>query len=276
MSESITSLIARRVEREDFKLPVFNRVALDIQAAIDGDADLKTIEGLILRDQALASEILRVANSAFFAGLAKMNNVQQALIRIGLQRVLSVVMLAAQKQAFTAKNPFLAQLMDTLWQHAAASAGGCRWVALKSGYRELAEPAFMAGLLHDLGSLVILKVLDEISREENAPEFTEAVILEVIDSLHNDYGFRVMQAWQLPADYAVVAREHHAATPDLGNPLLVIVRLVDAACRKVGIGMASDPDLVLEALPESQTLGIKDVYLAELEIELEDMVEQFG
>jgi HD-like signal output (HDOD) protein len=276
MPESITKLIAARVESDDFKLPVFNQVALDVQKAIQADADLKQIETLILQDQALASEILRVANSAFFAGLAKLQNIQQALVRLGLNRVMSVVMLAAQKQAFKARHPFLAKLMVSLWQHAAASAGATRWVALKAGYRDLAEHAFLAGLLHDLGSLVILKVLDDICSGDRAPELTESVIVEVIDTLHNEYGFRVMQSWQLPQEYAVVARDHHLAVVDTQNVLLAMVRLVDAACRKVGIGMSSDPELVLEALPEAQNLGIKDVHLAELEIELEEMVEQFG
>jgi HD-like signal output (HDOD) protein len=276
MPESITALIAARVERADFKLPVFNPVALEIHKAIQNNADLKEIEQLILRDQALASEILRVANSAFFAGLAKQTSIQQALVRIGLNRVLSAIMLAAQKQAFTAHHPFLAQVMVKLWQHAAASAGACRWVALKAGYRDLAESAFLSGLLHDLGSLVILKVLDDICRGEEAPELTESVILEVIDTLHGEYGHRVMLSWQLPPEYALIARDHMLPGFDANNTLITIVRLVDAACRKVGIGMVSEADVVLEALPESQSLGIKDVHLAELEIELEEMVEQFG
>lgn len=277
MSESITALIAERVESENFKLPVFNQVALDIQTAINADADLKDIEKLILKDQALASEILRVANSAFFAGLAKLSNIQQALTRLGLNRVLGVVMMAAQKQAFKATHPFLAGLMLKLWQQASASAGACRWVALKAGYRDLAESAFLAGLLHDLGSLVILKVLDDILKKgAGDAELTESVILEVIDTLHCEYGFRVMESWQFPPEYAVVARDHALPAFDAQNTLLVIVRLVDAACRKVGIGMGSDPELVLEALPEAQSLGIRDVHLAELEIEIEEFVEQFA
>jgi HD-like signal output (HDOD) protein len=276
MSESITALIAAKVESTDFKLPVFNQVALDVQAAIKAEADLKEIEKLILRDQALASEILRVANSAFFAGLAKLQNIQQALVRLGLNRVLSVVMMAAQKQAFKATNPFLAGVMTKLWQQSAACAGACRWVAIKSGHRDLAESAFLAGLLHDLGSLVILRVLDDIGQSESSLELSEPVILEVIDTLHCEYGFRVMESWQLPPEYAIVARDHALEHYDTQNTLLNIVRLVDAACHKVGIGLECDPELVLEALPEAHALGIKDVHLAELEIELEEMVEQFG
>ena len=276
MPESITDLIAAQVESKDFKLPVFNTVALEIRNAVDRDADMRSIEALILRDQALASEILRVANSAFFAGLAKQATVQQALVRLGLGRVVSVVMMASQKQAFKARSPFLDGVMKKLWQQSAACAGTCRWVAIKCGFRELAETAFLAGLLHDLGSLVILKVLDDLDAKKAIPDLTEGVILEVIDALHTEYGCRVMQGWELPPEYAEIARDHHQPSAEQATPLLKIVRLVDAACSKTGIGLSCEPDLVLEAMPEARSLGIKDVHLAELEIELEDMVEQFG
>lgn len=276
IENSLTSMIAARVDSDDFSLPVFSQVALDVQDAIHADAELKCIEALILKDQALASEILRVANSAFFAGLAKQQNIQQALVRLGTARALSLVMLTARKQAFSARHPFLGKIMEQLWQHAAASATACRWVAIKCGYHELAETAFMAGLFHDLGSLVVLKALDEILLSQGAQELTEPVIREVFSSLHADYGYRIMQSWHLPLQYADIARVHHENASDHSDVLLLIVRLVDAACTKVGIGLAAEPTLVLEALPEAQYLGIREVHLAELEIQLEELLDQQG
>ncbi len=275
MSESIKTLIANRVDSDGFKLPVFSPVAMEIQNAINADADLAAIERMIHKDQAMAAEILRLANSAFFAGLSKQKTIQQALIRLGLNRVFGIVMMAAQKQAFHARNPYLNELMESLWRHAAASAAGCRWLALRCGYQELADDAFLAGLLHDLGSLVVLKANDEIMNGEIAAEMTSDVIKEVIESLHTEYGHRVMAAWELPAQYYEVARDHHLEDSNSSNQLLHIVRLVDAVCRKVGIGMTHEPELALEGLPEVKHLGVKDVYLAELEIELEDIAHEF-
>ncbi len=272
MSESIKTLIATRVDSSEFKLPMFSPVAVEIQKAINADADLLAIEKMIHKDQALAAEILRLANSAFFAGLSKQRTIQQALIRLGLNRVFGIVLMAAQKQAFHASNPFLNTLMEILWKHAAASAAGCRWVALRCGYQELADDAFLAGLLHDLGSLVVLKATDEILADGLAADMTTEVMKEVIESLHTEYGNRVMLAWELPSQYAEVARDHHLTQTTSSNLLLHIVKLVDAVCRKVGIGMSHDPELALEGLPEVKQLGIKDVHLAELEIELEDIL----
>ena len=272
MSESIKTLIATRVDSREFKLPVFSPVALEIQNAINSEANLEAIEKMIHKDQAMAAEILRLANSAFFAGLAKQRTIQQALVRLGLNRVFGIVMMAAQKQAFQAGNPFLNTLMETLWRQAAASAAGCRWVAIHCGYHELADDAFLAGLLHDLGSLVVLKATDEILADGLAADMTTEVMKEVIESLHTEYGHRVMLAWELPSQYVEAAREHHLPETNSTNMLLHIVKLVDAVCRKVGIGMIHDPELALEGLPEVKQLGIKDVHLAELEIELEDFL----
>ena len=58
MSESIKTLIANRVDSNEFKLPVFSPVAMEIQKAINADADLLAVERLIHKDQALAAEIL--------------------------------------------------------------------------------------------------------------------------------------------------------------------------------------------------------------------------
>lgn len=272
MSESIASLIDARVNSKDFTLPVFSPVAQEIQAAISKNANIDEIEKIILKDQSMAAEILRLANSAFFAGLLKQKTIGQALLRLGVNRVYNMVVAAAQMQSFQARHKPFDDLMKTLWQHAAASAAASRWVAAKCGYKEYAENAFLAGLLHDLGSLMVLKATDQIMSNGEAAELTPEVIHEIIDVLHCKYGHRIMESWDLPPQYAVIARDHHLKDYDPGNVLLAIVRLVDAVCAKVGIGLTHDPDIALEALPEAKSLGIKDVHLAELEIELEDFV----
>jgi HD-like signal output (HDOD) protein len=275
-SLSITEQIASRIQQQGFKLPVFNQVALELQQALSKDISMAEAEALILKDQAITSELLRVANSAFFSGLSKLDSIKQALVRLGTEQVLSIVMLSAQKQAFKAKNPFLKKTMERLWQHASASAGGCRWLAVKYGYSDQKEMAFLAGLLHDLGSLVILKVLDEVCQENPDMIITDAVMTELIKALHCEYGFKVMQSWELPELYCTIARDHHLAQADSKNVLLLITRLVDAACTKVGIGLDDNPDMILEALEETHAIGVKAVHLAELEIQLEDYVDQFA
>lgn len=273
MSDSITMLIEERIASENFSLPVFPPVATEVQAAIQANAEISAIEAIILRDQSLSTEILKLANSAFYAGLARQKTIHQALVRLGVKRVFNIVMFAAQRQVFMAKNKALNGIMETLWQHAAISASSCRWLAIRCGNRNGAEDAFLAGLLHDLGSLIVLKALDEIPAEKFDGELTLEVVREVIQTLHTDFGHQVMQFWELPEEYAEVARDHHQCSSDSSNQLLPIVRLVDAACQKLSIGMNHDPEIVLEMMPEFNQLGLSDIHLAELEIEMEDKIE---
>ncbi|BCU05437.1 hypothetical protein [Allochromatium tepidum] len=88
---------------------------------------------------------------------------------------------------------------------------------------------------------------------------------EILDSLHTDIGYRLMTKRQLPKVYARIALDHHAERFDEGDPLLIIIRLMDVLCRKLGVGQAADPEIELAATPEAQVLGLKDIKLAELE-----------
>jgi HD-like signal output (HDOD) protein len=96
------------------------------------------------------------------------------------------------------------------------------------------------------------------------------VVLEVLQHMHVEQGAMLMQHWNIPELYVEIVRQHHDETYDTNNTLLLIVRLVDIACQKVGIGLYHDPSIVLATTSEAQALGAKEVVLAELEIMLED------
>jgi hypothetical protein len=85
-----------------------------------------------------------------------------------------------------------------------------------------------------------------------------------------------MEAWDLPEIYCRVAREHHAESFNPDDVLLVVVRLVDKACLRLGIGIEHEPDLDLVASPEALCLEAPDLLLAELEVLLEDALELAG
>lgn len=275
MNVSIVNVLEAEMQKSGFKLPVFNPIALEVREAMRDNADLRTIEEILRKDAALASEILHVSNSAFFSGMAKVEDVHQAVKRLGTHQVYSVAVYTSLKQAFRSQNRYLNDLMQQLWRHASASAAACRWLAGKCGLGEKREVAYLAGLMHDLGSLVILKVLDQVLRDHAELQLSDNVIDELIATLHAKYGYRVMQSWELPGVYAEIARDHHLEENDKKNMLLQIVRLSDQLCAKLGIGLLHTPDLVLEALPETYVLAIKPVHLAELEVMVEDLSKQF-
>jgi HD-like signal output (HDOD) protein len=274
-NRSIVEAINDYVENSAISIPVFNSVALRIQKALDKqDYNIEEINRLIMADAGLTSQVLRVSNSSFYAGLSKVSTIREAIVRLGGSCVANIAMLATQQDIYRSSDPKLNDIMHTLWGHALCCAIGAKWLAAKINFASLKEEAFLAGLLHDMGKLFLLKVMEKIIKEGRQDgTISPALISEVMDSMHVVQGANLMQKWNMPETYCVVAREHHAEQWDQGNPLLAIVRLVNLTCRKVGVHISPDPSLVLFACSEAQALGIREITLAELEIVIEDAIK---
>jgi putative nucleotidyltransferase with HDIG domain len=263
-------------EARQITLPVFSNVAIKVQtAAREERYDIAEVERAIESDPALVAEVLRAANSAFFGGLSEVSSIRAAVLRLGLQRVANLVFLATEKSRYTAHHPEIAGLMHDLWHHASACAMAAEWTARKVRFPQHGETVFIGALVHDIGKLFLLRVLDEMSHE---PEYAAAVpaglIREMLDNAHAEVGYRLLVSWHLPEIFQTIVRDHHVEAPDPANIPLQIVRLANHACNKVGIGLRPQPDLVLGAVREAATLGMSDIAIAELEIILEDVMAQ--
>jgi HD-like signal output (HDOD) protein len=272
-------VIKEQLESEGLNLPIFHPIALKLQALLNvKDFTIEQVVGLIIKDQALTSQVLRLANSAFFSGLAKVTTITEAVVRLGAKEIANVAMMASQQTTYNSFTvPELKAHSQLLWKHALGSAIGTRWLTEKTGYKQLAQEAFIAGLLHDIGSLLVLKVLEGILlADPNAKVVSRDLATEIISAMHTDSGYQLMQKWNLPEIYCNVVRDHHKEQPDNNNVLLSLVRLVDNTCTKIGIGCKADPGLMLAATYEAQSMGIKEILLAELEIMIEDAMDSFN
>jgi HD-like signal output (HDOD) protein len=272
--KSLKDYIAEAVQKPGLQLPVFNPVALELQQILeDEEASNSKIEATLQRDPALCGQILRMANSALYAGLSEITTVKQALMRIGSKQVMRLAMAAAQLGLYRSKNAMCMHHMEDMWLAASASATGAAWLAEKSGHAPLAEQAFLAGLLHDVGKLLILRVIEHLAgTPPNGKPVPDNVMIEMLDALHCEYGYDLMKRWNLPEQYCLVARDHHAGECNTGNVLLVTVRLADQICRKLGVGCEREPDLMPAASEEAAALRIGEIQLADLEVTLEDQV----
>jgi len=271
--KSLVDVIHERISSDPIPLPVFHHVALKLLNILSKeDFSIAQVAQMVMEDQALTSHVLRMANSAFFGGLSKVTTIRDAIVRLGARQVTNVVTLVTQSYQYRSTDKTTSAYMHTLWKHALGCAIGAKWLAEKMGYRELAQEALLAGLLHDIGQLFLLKLLEDIQASEQQFTLSREVILEVLQHMHVDQGVILMQQWNIPELYSNVVRQHHAEVYDTGDVLLTTVRLVDTACKKVGIGMHHDPSLDLAATSEAQALGAQEVVLTELEIILEDTV----
>lgn len=271
---SIHDRVLEFLEEPGGDLPVFDRTALLVhQEASKDDPDTDKVVTLIGQDQILVAEVLKVANSSFFRGIKKVSRIQDAVVRIGLREVVNCVMMATQRKNYASRNPFVQQYTSSLWKHSVACAFGAQWLAKRCGYSDLAPEAFIAGLIHDVGKLLVLKALVSVGeRDRDAPRITKTAADEFVDTMHPECGFLLLEKWNLPEPYCLVCRDHHRRDYDTGNILLILVRLANLVCRKLGIGLQSDPDMILVTSSEAGLLGLTDIALAELEIAVEDHI----
>jgi putative nucleotidyltransferase with HDIG domain len=220
------------------QLPSAPEIAQKMLVTINrDDANLRDLSNLIVKDQSLAVRLLRMSNSAMFAVRSKVTSIPQAVTLLGFGRVRDLVLGLSVWGALDAKSPAGRRYRKALWTHAATVAAASKSLAAKAGVDQ--GEAFTAGLLHDVGKLVLglrlgdsyWEMLDEASEHG---ESADAVEMAAFSCHHATVGGWLMQLWKLPpALVDGVALHHEPLTPDFGIDLPSVVaianRLVDAS-----------------------------------------------
>jgi putative nucleotidyltransferase with HDIG domain len=256
-------------------LPLMDQTAARIHQMVQSDAcDIREIERLVVSDPGLTGPLLRISNSPFFGGIEKVVTVRDAIVRLGVKKVSDLVMVVSQQKMYRLRDPHLQGVVRHLWSHSVACAAGSDWLVRKLGLREVQEQAFLAGLLHDVGKLLLLRVVDDLrGGEDDRFTLSSPVVFQVLDELHASQGYALMREWNIPEVYAEIVRDHHVPSLDESNPLLAVVRLVDLTCNRLGIGIHGKQDIDVATRAEARCLRMSEVGLAELEVHLEDAMQ---
>jgi len=271
--ESFLDIINEHLNSENTFLPVCDKSILCIQEEISKkkEPDLRVIEELIGRDPSLTAQVLRSANSAFYKGLTEVLTIRDALIRLGTGEISNIVKLLMLHKNFSSDDLFSRKVIDQLRKHSTGCAIGAQWLARQCHFDNLSDEAFIGGLLHDVGKLLLIAVAENLYQSDGRGlKPSNMLIDEVMENFHAEYGYLLLKNWNLPEKYCKIARKHHSEEIDPNDTLTTIIRLVNKACKKLGIGLSEDPSIVLAATPEANLLGLSEVFLAKLEIKLED------
>lgn len=229
----------RRQVRRIKNLPTIPNIVKKINKMLENpDTTPADLGRLISQDQVLSAKVLRMANSAFFGMSRKISSITQALIILGFDVVKGLVL-------STSVFDMMKQTMDGLWEHSigcAAAAG----VLAKSLGREDAEEITLAGLLHDLGKVVLaLEMGREMSQmvklaADKKISFYEAE-KQVLDFHHGQVGRWLAEHWNLPINLVEPINFHHQ--PELAQVApeqTAIVHLANIIIKARGFGFSGD------------------------------------
>jgi len=263
--EKFLAQLNKSLESEQGTLPIFSAVSLQIQLELIKDQpDIRAIEKLIVEDQSLSSSVLRRANSVWYCGLVNTTTVRSAIVRLGMAEIMQIVSNDINNKLFSSQDGQIDVIMKQLWQHSVGCAFSAGILANAIHCGVVREEAFTAGLFHDIGKLLILKVIEEKKKNYKVLEVPTELLLKTIASMHAKHGYRLMDRMKLPKMYAVVARDHHLKKYDQENILLTLVRLANTICHQMGIGFTNDPTIDVLSTEEAVALKLTESQLDKL------------
>ena len=127
---SIPETVRRLLASQPIELPIFHPVALKLQRMLSSyDFTVDEVSHVANEDMSLASQMLKIANSPMYMGRSKVATIKEAVIRLGAQQVINLVIAASQASAHSSSNPALDRYMKEMWLHRHGCALGGRWLA---------------------------------------------------------------------------------------------------------------------------------------------------
>ena len=199
----------------------------------------------ISQDQALATKVLRIANSAYYGFPRKITTITHAIVILGFAHIRNIVLTASIFDVFQSMKGSTGFDQKGLWEHSLACAVTSKLIAKNVGVTNL-EEIFICGMLHDFGKLILDSYLKE--------DFTRVVTLaqeknmllrdaeqEILNLDHAIVGAFVADRWNLAPSLIKAIRYHHTP-PDADDSMRIaaIVHIADAICRAMGLGNGGD------------------------------------
>lgn len=211
----------------------------------DPRSTIDDIVETIKYDQAVTGQVLKLCNSSFFGLSRKVTSLNDAMLRLGTVKVLQLVMSVHTNNMLASEQRGYGLEPGVLWKHSVSVALASSLFAQRLGLAD-ASLAFTAGLLHDIGKVILNEYVAEEFAEivrrvtEEHISFVEAE-QKVLGFSHEEVGGMIAEEWKLPAQITRCVRYHHVPSAlDPPDPLVDAVYLANCVCLMLGLGIGDD------------------------------------
>jgi HD-like signal output (HDOD) protein len=252
------SLKAARIVEATGDLPSMPHIATRVLSKLsDEDSTPRQIHQLIIKDQALAARILKVANSPYYGAQRSISTLRDAVMFMGFDSIRSLIITAVLKGMFL--NVGLSEKL--LWEHSVGCGLAARQIGDHIGFQST-EQAYLAGLMHDVGKTVLFlrspAVMREIMQEvyNDGADFCD-VEQRRLGFTHADVGGIIADKWRFTTDIEdAIANHHRPGEASAAQELTQIVSLANSICHKLSVGPTRKPDLDLNDMESTKTFGL--------------------
>jgi HD-like signal output (HDOD) protein len=210
----------------------------------DSNTNSEVLAKSLSSDTALVSKILKLVNSAYYGFPKKISTISQAIVFLGFNSLKNIVLTASVFNSFDGNGKTGSYDRKRFWEHSLACAVMSK-ILSKHVRAGLPEEAFIAGLVHDIGKIVIdqyvhdkfVQIIKYI--DQNNVEFQTAE-QEILGTNHSEIGNWLCEKWNFPAIFLDSIYYHHSPENSTSNKTLVtIVYLANNWAKLEGFGIPS-------------------------------------
>jgi len=265
----LQTLMEHKVLREQMAslsfLPAMPQVYQKLTAQLaDPDSSLADAAHLVEQDPGLSAKVLQLVNSAFLGVPQRLSNVRSAVTYIGTNLLKSVVLAVEVFRGLDGLGQRIGPFsIDALHRHSLATANIARLLLRE---RQPAEDAFIAGILHDVGLLILANQKSELFDEAMELHRTEKLTLveaetKIMGVTHAEVTAYLLGVWGLPYSIVDAVARHHrpASVADPHLDVLTATYIADALAEEAGAGLGCDSPVDAPLDEEFlQTIGLVD------------------
>jgi HD-like signal output (HDOD) protein len=202
-ANSLTMHLYQDLIEDTIIIPSLPEVAHKIQQVFNSnDANADKVAQVLLTDPVMTGKLIRIANSALYRGVAQIDTLQAAVVRLGMDTIYKLVMTYAMNELFESRSGYVSKRMHQLSTHSRKVAAIAHVLAEKSKKFD-PETAMLAGLVHDLGVIVILNYIDLHNEDLSDTQRLE----QTIATMRPQITGMLMQKWNFTEEIIHVAEE---------------------------------------------------------------------
>lgn len=242
----------------------------------DLNTDIENICQVIMTDQSLSAKVLKLSNSSFYGRTKEVQTLKHAVLLLGFKTLRSLVVASSTHSLYHTLSD--TKFRDSLWEHTLATALASR-ITAEAVRQPHVEEAFLAGLMHDIGKLVLSqKIFNDYRTVVDKVEAAQARFIDIEEKEfgfnHTDVGLLLLHKWAFPHILSNAVFEHHdpIEVDDQSVSLACIVNLANDLAKNLTIGFNDFRMHDLPHHPSALALGLDE---EKLKLILDKLDEQF-
>ena len=233
-----------------------------IEMLNDDKSSLKKVADFIEKDPGIFSRILKAANSVAFNAGKLVYTPDAAIQRIGVRRTSNYILALSSVKLFKNPNPAYEDLLKGILEHSFTTAICAREIGqnIKDPY---ADHYFAFGLLHDIGKVLLLRILNVVAKERELND--EESILLILKKYHMNFGASLMRKWHFPEDFieAILFQENSTGLMKLKKSTL-ITSLANTIVESIENGTLGKQKREILKYPHVKLIGFRPSNLDQL------------